>query len=92
MTGLREFHNRLRVMMSIDRHELIEAGIEIMRDDSVWWTFQVNPYRWLVACDDVNAERVWSIIERRTTRPATPPPPVPTTMLKGGMPAPTGAA
>lgn len=91
---LRDFHNRLRIMISIDRHELEAAGVIAHGDHNAWGTFHRDPFRWLIRCDDESAAKLWALIERRAgVTPAAaankrliPPPPPPTTITKGGMP------
>lgn len=61
-----EFHNALRIMHSIDLHEIHDAGIEMNAAD--WSAFQVSPARWLIRASDNDAEKLWTIIERRQPR------------------------
>lgn len=61
------FHNRLRIMISIDRDELESAGVIARGDHNAWGTFHRDPYRWLIRCDDESAAKLWTIIERRAT-------------------------
>lgn len=65
---LRSFHNRLRVLGSIDRDEMVAAGVQSMREDSAWRSFAGNPYRWLILASDDDAEKLWTVIERRCAR------------------------
>lgn len=64
-TELRVFHNRLRILSSIDRHELVEAGILTNEPSSRWNSFVSNPYLWLIRCSDDDALKIWAIIRRR---------------------------
>jgi hypothetical protein len=90
---LRGFHNRLRIMIGIDRHELEAAGVIAQGDHNAWGTFHRDPYRWLIRCDDETAKKLWAVIERRAGTPPVasapkrmvPPPPPPTTISKGGF-------
>lgn len=65
-----EFHNSLRILTSIDKHELIEAGVldHSEPDHSVWIAFRDDPFRWLIRADDETAAKLWTIIERRQRR------------------------
>jgi len=65
---LREFHNALRVLRSIDRHELVDFGVLAADDDAKWAAFQADPYRWFIRADDATAQSLWTIIVRRTSR------------------------
>jgi hypothetical protein len=65
---LRAFHNRLRIMTSIDRDELVRAGVLPANDHSAWGTFHRDPFRWFIRCDDATAERLWALIESRAAR------------------------
>ncbi len=90
MTDLRDFHNRLRILIGIDRDELVAAGVIPQGDHNSWGTFRRDPLRWLIRADDATAEKLWTLIERRaggTPAPkrAVPPPPTPTTISKSGI-------
>jgi hypothetical protein len=71
---LRAFHNRLRIMIGIDRDELERAGVIARGDHNAWGTFTRDPFRWLIRCDDATAEKLWALIERRAapSRPSAP--------------------
>lgn len=62
---LAEFHNALRILTSIDRHELEAARVIAQGDNNAWGNFRRDPFRWLIRADDRMAERLWNIIERR---------------------------
>lgn len=62
---LREFHNALRILMNIDRDDLERAGIIGRADHNAWGTFTRDPFRWFIRADDVTAEKLWRLIERR---------------------------
>lgn len=57
------FVNALRILCSIDRHELTEAGVPM--GDEQWNAFRRNPVAVLVHSDEERIARIWSIIERR---------------------------
>jgi hypothetical protein len=62
-----DFQNKLRILNSIDRHELIEAGLMASERDLIrWQIFRENPHLWLMKADDDRAEKLWSIIEKRS--------------------------
>lgn len=65
MMTLREFHNGLRILRSIDRHELEAASIIKQGDHNAWGTFTRDPYGWFIRADDEKASKLWDIIERR---------------------------
>lgn len=64
MTRL-EFRNRLNILRSIDRHELVEAGVIGADDFTMWNTFVNAPERFFVLCEDHRAEKIWRLIESR---------------------------
>jgi hypothetical protein len=59
------FHNALRILTSIDRHELEAAGAMEHGDDKAWTAFRGDPFRWFIRADDGKAGKVWAIIEQR---------------------------
>lgn len=64
MTRL-EFRNRLCILRSIDRPELIEAGVMGTDDLTMWNTFLGDPVGFFVLCEDHRAEKLWRLIESR---------------------------
>lgn len=66
MTHL-EFRNRLAILRSIDRHELVEAGAIGADDFTMWNTFLNNPEQFFLLCEDHRAEKIWRVIERRAS-------------------------
>jgi len=58
---LREFHNGLRVLASIDRHEVPFLSV------AHWERFRGDPYRFFIRADDPTADAIWAVIIRRTT-------------------------
>lgn len=76
--GLHDFHNRLRIMRSIDRRELEAAGVidvprgmdvyeGCMREPNAKWArFERDPFDFLIRADDPTAQAIWSIIEARS--------------------------
>jgi hypothetical protein len=61
----RQLHNALRILMCIDQHELVAAGIDSMREPNVWASFVANPFLWFIKAGDADADRLWAIVERR---------------------------
>ena len=62
------FHNRLRIMGSIDRHELVAAGV--MKNDDLlgWVSFQHDPFRFFLRAQDSAAQALWALICKREGR------------------------
>lgn len=58
---MRLFHNRLRVMRSIDLADLNEAGV----DGRTWDAFRDDPYAWFIRASDADVAKVWGIIANR---------------------------
>lgn len=61
----RDLRNCLCILMSIDRHELVAAGVDTMREQRAWASFVANPYLWYLKASDADADRIWAIVERR---------------------------
>lgn len=55
-----EFHNALRILHSIDRHE-----IPMILSEEDWLIFQGNPYYWFIRAENAKARAVWAVIEAR---------------------------
>ncbi len=58
------FSNALRILQSIDRDELVDAGIDLP-DTVAWLKFRDDPFRWFIRACDADADKVWAIIEGR---------------------------
>jgi hypothetical protein len=66
-TPMEDFHNRLRIMLSIDAYELHEAGVKMSGRE--WWDdFRHDPFRWFIRASEEDAAKVWAIMERRMWR------------------------
>lgn len=70
--AFRDFHNRLRIMLSIDLDELQNVGLMYNASPenprgawAKWRHFRSNPSRYLIECPDDEAQKIWTIIERR---------------------------
>lgn len=64
----RQFHNRLRILRSIDKHEFDSAlaHCELLpSNEAAWQSFQKDPFHWLVAARDEWARAVFSIVRER---------------------------
>jgi hypothetical protein len=74
---LAEFHNGLRLLRSIDLHELKAVGLwQDAKSNQVprsigfnawykWETFRENPHEFLIRCDDETAAKIWAAMEKR---------------------------
>ena len=62
---LREFHNGLRIMISIDMYELEEAGVIEVGDMETWTKFRDDPYAWFIRAGPAQADAFWKIMEAR---------------------------
>lgn len=62
------FHNRLRIMIGLDRHELVAAGV--MKNDDLlgWVSFQHDPFRFFIRAQDSAAQALWALICKREVR------------------------
>lgn len=68
MTDLHRFINALKILRSIDLHEMTEAGIVL--SDGQWRFFCDAPDRWMMKASDADAERVWAIVQARQPKEA----------------------
>ena len=60
-----EFHNGLRIMMSIDQDELVSAGIIRANDHNAWGEFRRDPFRWFIRASDDQAKKLWTLMQKR---------------------------
>lgn len=65
--SLAAFLNRLKIMKSIDRHELVEAYVIAKGNPTAWEAFRTDPFEWLIRADAETAVKVWAILKRRAT-------------------------
>ena len=61
-----EFHNALRIMRFIERSDLEAKGIHL--SDKQWFEFGLSPYDWFIKCNDVDAIKIWQIIDNQMQR------------------------
>ena len=77
MCELRDFHNRLRIMLNLETLDLVEAGV-LPRNGHGGIGFGMDPFRWFLRADDATAEKLWALIEKRAAgRPKTMDVPAP---------------
>lgn len=65
MMTLREFHNGLRILEGIDRHELVAAGVFDDEADEEWAAFLKSPHRWMIEASDNQTARLWALMVKR---------------------------
>lgn len=70
MMTQREFHNGLRILLSIDRDQLAAVGVIGMNELNAWSEFRRDPFRWFINCDDERAAKIWALIEARQRKVA----------------------
>ena len=68
MTGYdaQRFGNATRIMMNIDKHQLVDAGI--MHDNeggNDWSRWNRDPLGFIARLDDPKMEKLWQLIESR---------------------------
>lgn len=56
---LREFHNALRILRSIDGHELPDLHPQQVE------AFIADPYAYFIRAEDAVAERIWAAVQKR---------------------------
>ena len=72
--GFADFHNTLRILLSIDMDEFSTA-LYPERDGSPppigdplwdeWYAFRDDPFRWFIREPDERAQAIWTLIETR---------------------------
>lgn len=62
---LREFHNGLRILTSIDMHELVAGKVIEAGDEAEWAAFRKDPHKWLILADDDEADALWAVMKTR---------------------------
>jgi hypothetical protein len=60
-----EFHNGLRILTSLDRHVLEDAGVIPIGDHNAWGIFRKDPFRWFIRADDAAAHKLFELVQRR---------------------------
>jgi hypothetical protein len=60
-TPFRAFHNALRILRSLDYHEVSFLN----DDDHSWAAFYKDPYEFFITTSDSNASLIWAAIQRR---------------------------
>ena len=59
-----QFNNLLRVLISIDRHEVP------FLTDVQYEVFGADPYRFFIRCSDEACDKLWSVMQGRAARRA----------------------
>lgn len=59
------FHNRLRILLSIDRHDAVAAGALAEEDLLGWELLRDRPFSFFIAASDDRARALWTIICER---------------------------
>lgn len=65
---LEQFHNGLRLLRSIDLHELQAVGLWGVDERNApdrWAKFRDQPYDFFICCDDETADKIWAAMEKR---------------------------
>jgi hypothetical protein len=64
-----EFHNALRILHSIDLHELQTVGLWLNPDNIASWVkFQDNPYLFFIRADDETSDKIWQVVVARNRK------------------------
>ncbi|WP_158811212.1 hypothetical protein [Beijerinckia sp. L45] len=64
---LRLCRNFLCILHSLDRHELIGAGVLHPSDLDGWLSFRDGPYRAYLALDSAREEKCFTLVQTRLT-------------------------
>lgn len=62
------FLNILKIMQSIDRGELVLAGVLEADDLAGWKRFTDDPYTWSMKASDDKVNKLWTIVQARSVR------------------------
>jgi hypothetical protein len=73
--NLADFHNRLRILRSIDADEFVAAAREVedgasLRLPGAFQRFAAQPFDFFLRSDDQSVDALWRLIERRSERRA----------------------
>lgn len=60
-----EFHNGLRILLSLDFSELVKAGVFHRGQTDKWEQFQRDPFRFFIRADEETTDILWSLIQAR---------------------------
>jgi len=63
--NFRMFHNALRIMRSLDRDILENAGVLRAGDHEQWEEFRRDPYVWILTAPDFEANLLFRLVENR---------------------------
>ena len=77
---LGQFHNALRILHSIDSLAVAAAAAQCdpgasLTLDGAWESFDADPVRFMLRCDEQSAQAIWAIIELRKPKPPIEPKP-----------------
>lgn len=67
------FHNRLRILINIEEHELLAVGAGVDPDTNLIRTdffdrFLADPFHTFIRADAATAAAIWSIVEAREAK------------------------
>lgn len=63
-----QFHNALRILLSIDLNELEEVGLSLETNPDLWRSFIKDPFLWFIKANQTDAQKVWQLVEKRQRR------------------------
>lgn len=64
MSDAATFFNRLKILRSLDRHELVEAGCLNLAPDS-WKYFRADPLLGIIQMSDAQRAALFQLIQKR---------------------------
>lgn len=65
MTEAHRFQNALRIIRSLDRHELVAAGVISGESMSAWVAFRDHPHECALRLREDRMEKLFTLIESR---------------------------
>jgi hypothetical protein len=63
-----EFHNGLRILLSLDFSDLVKAGVFYDWQTDEWDKFQRDPFRFFIRTDEETADALWAAIQARQSK------------------------
>lgn len=64
------FQNALRIMLNLDRHVLVDAGVIDADNEARWTKFRDDPFAAAMRLDEPRFERLCALVESRQPREA----------------------
>lgn len=60
---LNDFLSKVKKLHCLDFYDLVQSGV-LYQNDPRWETFRSDPVGFLLRCDDLTAERIWTLVSK----------------------------